>query len=88
MHVSAGAFTSAAAGDPVAVFDGTFRYDAVLLQVVSTSPPFPNGVFTLPGPFTYDVNFNEPVDPSSVQTSDLTLTGIPAPLLRESPCSR
>jgi len=76
MHVAAGAFTSTAS-EPVAAFTGTFRYDTLLLAVVSTSPPFPNGVFTLPGPFTYDVNFNEPVDPSSVQTGDLTLSGIP-----------
>ncbi len=76
MHVDAGAFNRASDGSPVAAFTGTFRYDAVLLQVTSTNPPFPNGVFTLPGPFTYDVNFNEPVDPTSVQTTDLTLGGV------------
>jgi hypothetical protein len=76
MHIDAGAFTRASDDNPVNVFDATFRYDAVLLQVTSTNPPFPNGVFTLPGPFTYDVNFNEPVDPASVQTADLVLSGI------------
>ncbi len=76
MHVAAGAFASAAAGDPVAEFTGTFRYDVLTLQVISTAPPFPGGVFTLPSPFTYDVNFNEPVDPASVSTGDLILTGI------------
>ena len=76
MNIANGAFASLAAGDPVAAFTGTFRYDVVLLQVVSTVPPFPGGVFTLPSPFTYDVNFNEAVDPASVQTSDLQLTGI------------
>jgi len=76
MHIAAGAFTSAAAGDLVAEFTGTFRYDVLTLQVISTVPPFPGGVFTLPGPFTYDVNFNEAVDPSSVQTADLHLSGI------------
>ena len=50
MSVPAGAF-SAAAGDPVAAFTGTFRYDVLLLQVVATAPPV-GGVFTLPGPFT------------------------------------
>src|SRR5207249_7499631 len=32
------------------------------------SPPAPNN-------YTYDVNFNQAIDPGSVQTSDLTLTG-------------
>src|SRR5215510_9915589 len=75
MSIPAGAFTSAAAGDPVAAFTGTFRYDTLLLQVVATVPPV-GGVFTLPGPFTYDVNFNEPIDPASVQPGDLQLGGI------------
>src|SRR5262249_26386320 len=76
MHVDAGAFARASDANPVAQFDATFRYDVTLLQVTSTSPAFPGGVFTLPAPFTYDVNFNEPVDPSSVQTTDLVLSGI------------
>ena len=63
-------------GNPLNAFSGNFRYDTLTLQVVSTVPPFPGGVFTLPAPFTYDVNFNEPIDPSSVQSSDLTLSGI------------
>jgi len=35
--------------------------------------------FQPPGPasYTYDMNFNEPVDPASVQTSDLHLSGVP-----------
>src|SRR5262249_15522028 len=57
-------------------FSGQFRYDTVALQVTSTNPPFPGGVFTLPGPFTYDVTFNEALDPASVQASDLVLSGI------------
>ena len=78
MHVPSGAFTRASDGSPVLEFNGTFRYDALLLQVVSTNPPV-GGTFTPrgPGTYTYDVNFNEPVDPSSVQTSDLILGGIP-----------
>ena len=45
------------------------------LQVVSTTPGS-GGAFNLPAPFTYDVNFNEPVLPSSVTTSSLVLSGI------------
>ncbi len=75
MSIPAGAFTSAAAGDPVAAFTGTFRYDTLLLQVVATVPAV-GGVFTLPSPFTYDVTFNEPINPASVQPGDLQLSGI------------
>src|SRR5262249_55091011 len=35
-----------------------------------------NGVFTLPGPLTYDVNFNEAFDPASLQAGDLVLSGV------------
>src|SRR4029453_12834390 len=35
-------------------------------------PPAPND-------YQYDVNFNEPVDPASVQTSDLTVSGNSSP---------
>src|SRR5207248_4455438 len=75
MHVGAGAFTRAGDGNPVIAFDATFRYDAVQLQVTSTNPPA-GGTFTLPGPFTLDVSFNEEVGPASVQTGDLALNGI------------
>lgn len=76
MQIVAGAFTRASDGDPLALFDATFRYDVLTLQVVATTPPFPSGVFTLPGSFTYDVTFNEPIAPASLQTSDLLLSGI------------
>jgi hypothetical protein len=76
MHLDAGAFTAASDGSPLVLFDGTFRYDVVQLQVTSTVPPV-GGTFILPGPFTYDVNFNEPIDPASVQRTDLILRGLP-----------
>ena len=57
-------------------FTANFRYDLVTLQVVSTTPSI-GSVFTLPGPFTYDVNFNEPIDPASITTASLSLSGIP-----------
>jgi extracellular elastinolytic metalloproteinase len=75
MHIAAGAFTRLTDGNPVSAFDGTFRYDATLLQVASTSPPA-GGVFTAASPATFDVTFNEPVDPASVQAADLTLSGV------------
>ena len=58
-------------------FNAPFRYDTTLLQVGSTTPAFPGGTFSLPGPSTYDVNFNEPLDPGSVTTGSLVLSGLP-----------
>ena len=62
MSIAAGAFTGAVTGNPVAAFTGTFRFDTLLLQVVATAPPV-GGVFTLPGPLTYDVTFNSRLIP-------------------------
>ena len=78
MHIPAGAFTRASDGSPVLEFNGTFRYDAQLLQVISTNPPV-GSTFAPPGPgtYTYAVNFNEPVDPASIQPSDLLLSRVP-----------
>src|SRR5215831_15871273 len=78
MHIDAGAIHQASNNDPILEFDCTFRYDAVLLAVTDTVPPV-GGTFDPPGPadYTYDMNFNEEVDPNSVQTTDLHLSGIP-----------
>ena len=78
MHIAQGAFLSDPAGDPVHEFNGTFYYDVSLLQVDSSVPPV-GSTFSPPAPGTYqyDVNWNEALDPTSVQTSDLTLSGIP-----------
>ena len=56
---------------------GTSNAFAVKGRVqVATTIPAPDGTFTLPGPFTYDVTFNEPITPSSVTTNALVLSGI------------
>jgi hypothetical protein len=75
MHIPAGAFNDTSA-HPVADFTCTFCYALTPLQVTTTNPPV-GGTFSpaAPGDYTYDVNFNQAVDPSSVQTSDLTITG-------------
>ena len=44
---------------------------------VAATTPAPNGVFSLPGPLGYNVNFSEPVAPSSVTAGSLLLSGIP-----------
>jgi hypothetical protein len=78
MHIPVGAFTRQSDGQPLLEFHCTFRYDQILLQVIDTVPPV-DGTFQPPGPadYTYDMNFNEAVDPNSVQTTDLHLSGIP-----------
>jgi hypothetical protein len=75
MAMAAGAILRSSDADGLAAFSGNFRYDAVQLQVTSTVQPV-GGTYILPGPFTLDVNFNEPVDPASVQTWDLVLSNI------------
>jgi hypothetical protein len=77
MHIPAGALNRASDNQPNFEFLCTFRYGVSQLQVTSTNPPV-GGTFTGPGTRTYDVNWNIPVDPTSVQASDLTLSGIPA----------
>jgi hypothetical protein len=76
MHIPAGAILQASNSDPIFEFLCTFRYGTTQLTVTDTNPPV-GGTFSPPAPgdYTYDVDWNEAVDPSSVQTSDLTLTG-------------
>jgi hypothetical protein len=76
MHIPAGAFNQASNNDPVLEFNCTFRYAVTQLAVTDTDPPV-GGTFTPPAPgsYTYDVNWNVPVDPSSVATTDLQLSG-------------
>jgi hypothetical protein len=78
MHIPADAFTRQSDNQGVFELLCTFRYDETLLAVTDTVPP-DGGTFDPPGPasYTYDMNFNEPVDPASVQTSDLHLSGVP-----------
>ena len=78
MHIDAGAIHQASNNDPILEFDCTFRYDATLLAVTDTVPP-DGGTFDPPGPasYTFDMNFNEAVDPASVQGSDLHFSGVP-----------
>ncbi|MDB5357482.1 MAG: hypothetical protein JWN24_3935, partial [Phycisphaerales bacterium] len=57
---------------PADDYIGTFRYDALPMQVISTSPA--NGsVVTLPFT-TLDVQFSEPYDPATVKANNLTLS--------------
>jgi hypothetical protein len=76
MDIPAGAFNRISDNMPNFEFTCTFCYAVTPLQVTTTSPP-DGGTFSPPAPgdYTYDVNFNQAVDPGSVDTSDLSLTG-------------
>jgi hypothetical protein len=57
-----------------AAFSGTFYYDTEALAIVSTSPG-PGSTFSLPASsFTYQITFNEPIDPGLVSATNLTLS--------------
>ena len=76
MHIDAGAFNQASNNDPVLEFNCTFRFTEEQLAVTDTDPPV-GGTFTPPAPgsYSYDVNWNNPVDSASVATTDLQLSG-------------
>jgi subtilisin family serine protease len=73
MHIAAGnieADPSVGLPDPdIQEWTGTFRYDTLPMEVVTTSPLAGSAV-ELPLAWI-DVNLNEPVDPDSVDASDL-----------------
>jgi hypothetical protein len=75
MHIPYCAFRSAS-GECVLEFLCMFRYGQMQLQVTTTVPPV-GGTFSPPAPgtYTYDVNWNMAVNPASVSTSSLTLSG-------------
>ena len=80
MNIAAGAFTRQSDNAPNFAFNCTFCYAITPLMVTTTVPPV-GGTFSPPAPgnYNYDVNFNQPVDPASVQDSDLTVSGNSGP---------
>jgi len=76
MHIPADAFNRQSDGQGNFEFNCTFCYAVTPLQVTTTVPAV-GGTFSpaAPGDYQYDVNFNQAIDPGSVDTSDLTLTG-------------
>ena len=83
MHIATGAFNERAVIRWLD-FTGMFCYAAMQLAVTTTSPPV-GGTFTPPAPgdYTYDVNFNQSIDPASVATSDLTIRVMLAVVLQQ-----
>jgi hypothetical protein len=75
MTIAAGAITRQADSTGIVSFSRSFFYDPQQ-SVVTTTNPVVGGTFTIGGSTTLDENFNEAVSASSVQTSDLVLSGI------------
>ena len=76
MHIPAGAILRASDEMPIFEFMCNFCYAPTPLQVTTTNPPV-GGTFSPPAPgtYTYDVNWNQAVDPASVTIADLSLSG-------------
>lgn len=72
MEIAEGAFSSASDAEAFKAFSGSFRYDAILLEVVSTDPT-DGSTITLPAN-TLDLNFNEAYDLDSVQLEDFIVS--------------
>ncbi len=72
MSIAAGAMTKQSDSSASVAFTGSFRYDAVTMQVTATNPANGSGVAL---PLTQiDVTFNEPYDPASLSAADLTIS--------------
>jgi hypothetical protein len=74
MHIPAGAILRNSDSMPIFEFMCSFRFGTTQLMVTTTNPPV-GGTFTGPGDDPYVVNFSQPVDPTSVQTGDLMVSG-------------
>jgi hypothetical protein len=72
MSMAAGAVSRASDNSPLSAWSSTFRYDALSMQVVSTTPANGSGV-SLPLT-TIDVTFNEPFAAASLGVGDLVLS--------------
>lgn len=70
--IDAGAFQSVVGSKDVLAFSSKFRYDALPMQVVSTTPTV--GSTIAPPLVTFDLNLNEPVAPASVAVDDLVIS--------------
>ena len=51
-----------------------------MFSITSTTPAV-GEAFQLSGPLTYDVQFSEPINPATVQTADLVVSGIPGAIV-------
>jgi subtilisin family serine protease/glutamine cyclotransferase len=72
MSIAAGAILRDGDLNPVTAWNASFRYDAHVMAVASTDP-LDGTVVTIPFNFL-DFNFDEPVNPGSIGTNDLTLS--------------
>ena len=72
MAVAEGALERASDHDPMGEWSASFYYDAVPLQLAAMSPA--QGSAVAPPLGSLRMDFNEPIDPTSVDTADLSLS--------------
>ena len=72
MTIAEGAITRLSDGGGIQAFQGAFRYDALPMTVVATTP---SGSETVQLPLSsIQVEVNEPIDPASISINDLQLS--------------
>jgi extracellular elastinolytic metalloproteinase len=72
IQIAASAFTRASDSSAVAGFSSVFYVDPTPLTVTSVTPA--NGATLSPPLTTIDINLNQAIDPTSVQTGDLSIS--------------
>ena len=73
MSIAAGAILSLAESSASLQFNGSFRWDAIPLQVASISPAS-SSIVPVSTPLILDIDFNEPIDGSTVSLNDLAVS--------------
>src|SRR5262249_52795612 len=74
MDIAAGAIHRLRDQGPVRAFHAEFRYDAIRMQIDATVPANGSVLMLPPTTVNLDVHFNEPYDPATVRTNNLTLS--------------
>ena len=73
MSMAAGNILSLNDSSEISQFNGSFIWDSIPLDVASTSPA-PSSIVPVSIPFVLDINFNEPIDTSTISLNDLSVS--------------
>lgn len=72
MSMNAGSILTNDDASQITAFNATFSYDAIAIQAIEVSPNS-GSIVPLGSTLTLDLNFNEPVNPTSIATSNLNV---------------